>query len=161
MTSPGIPLEIERKFLVRMVPGNLTAYPHAAIRQGYLAADADGTTVRLRQAGSHYYITVKGLGDIARPEAEVDLTQAQFDALWPFTKRRRVEKVRYEIPLGSLTISLDAYEGALAGLYTAEVEFESIESAEAFQAPVWFGEDVSRDRRYRNLILASEGIPRD
>ena len=33
---------------------------------------------------------------------------------------------------------------------TSTVEFESVEEANAFTAPEWFGEDVTNDGRYHN-----------
>jgi CYTH domain-containing protein len=41
--------EIERKFLVRQLPENLEAFPHAEIAQGYLAIAPKGVQVRLRK----------------------------------------------------------------------------------------------------------------
>jgi len=35
-----------------------------------------------------------------------------------------------------------------------EVEFPSEEEAEAFEAPDWFGQDVSLDVRFKNAALA-------
>jgi len=155
------PLEIERKFLVEHLPQALSGYPHHHIRQGYVAVDDDGTVVRLRQMGEQYFQTIKGRGDLVRVEIEIDLTQAQFASLWPATVRRRIEKVRYMIPHGPHCIELDVYWGPLEGLFTAEVEFTSLAAAEAYVPPDWFGEDVSQDARYRNLFLATEGIPCD
>ena len=66
-------------------------------------------------------------------------------------------KKRYLIPLdGSdhLTIELDVFEGRYAGLILAEVEFTSEEEAMAFQAPEWFGRDVTFTREYQNSRLA-------
>ena len=36
----------------------------------------------------------------------------------------------------------------------AEVEFASIEEANAFLPPDWFGHDVTMDRRYHNVNMA-------
>ena len=50
-------------------------------------------------------------------------------------------KTRYLVPLdGGLTAEVDDYEGALAGLLTAEVEFADEATAHAFDAPAWLGE---------------------
>ena len=45
------------------------------------------------------------------------------------------------------------FEGELAPLKFAEVEFTSVEEAENFAAPDWFGEDVTFDARYQNSNL--------
>jgi adenylate cyclase len=46
--------------------------------------------------------------------------------LWRLTVGRRLEKTRYRIPLGRLTIELDVFHGKLRGLIVAEVEFASM-----------------------------------
>ena len=40
-----------------------------------------------------------------------------------------------------------------------EVEFESLEEAESFTPPEWFGKDVSEDNRYKNSSLYIKGLP--
>jgi adenylate cyclase len=147
--------EIERKFLVRKLPADLTTYPSAEISQGYLVSMDDGLQVRLRKAGERYLLTYKrGTGNV-REEREVELTQEQFDALWPATEGKRLLKTRYEIPLGERTIEIDLYHGRHEGLVVAEVEFEEEEAAKRFQPPDWLGADVTGDPRYSNQLLAS------
>ena len=64
---------------------------------------------------------------------------------------RLIEKTRYLISLtDKLTAELDVFHGDLAPLTLVEVEFESVEEANAFTAPEWFGEDVTNDGRYHN-----------
>ena len=68
---------------------------------------------------------------------------------------RMIEKERYLIPLQEgQKIELDIFHGYLEGLVFAEVEFQSIEEAEAFLPPDWFLEDVSLDKRYNNSYLS-------
>ena len=67
---------------------------------------------------------------------------------------RLIVKKRYMIPLDPYTIELDVFEGDLSPLLLAEVEFPSVEEANAFQAPDWFGEDVTYDGRYHNSRLS-------
>jgi len=88
------------------------------------------------------------------------MSEAQFEALWPLTEGRRIEKTRYEISAGQrLMIELDVYGGGLEGLVVAEVEFPTRAEAEAFDAPPWFGPDVTDDERYKNQRLATAGLP--
>lgn len=161
MTEKQTPssLEIERKFLVAEVPDDLGGYPHEPIRQGYLALDADGTEVRIRQKGDRFFQTIKRGAGLQRTEVELLLTAPQFEALWPLTEGRRVEKVRYNIAYQSHLIELDVYSGVLAGLLTAEVEFSSVEASAAFTPPPWFDREVTEDKRYKNKDLAVKGRP--
>ena len=153
-------LEIELKFLVFEAPPGLGRYPHAAIRQGYLALDPDGTEVRIRQKGERFFQTIKRGAGLQRIEVEILLTRAQFEALWPMTEGRRVEKIRYDIAYEGHVIELDVYDGALSGLLTAEVEFPSLEASAAFHPPPWLNQDVTEDKRYKNKRLAVNGMPR-
>ena len=147
--------EIERKFLIRELPEQLAEFPHAEISQGYLVSLDDGLQVRMRKSDESYSLTYKrGVGNV-REEREVELTPAQFDALWPATEGKRLEKTRYDIPLGNRVVEIDVYGGRHNGLVVAEVEFDDEESAKNFQPPDWLGDDVTGDPRYSNQLLAS------
>ena len=153
-------MEVERKFLVWEVPPDLDRHPASAIHQGYLAIDSDGSEVRLRRRADRTYLTGKRGHGLVRREAEVEISDAQFRALWPLTEGRRIEKTRYEISAGQhLVIELDVYGGGLEGLVVAEVEFPTRAQADAFDAPPWFGPDVTDDERYKNQRLATAGLP--
>ena len=153
-------VEIERKFLVGDVPSNLDEYRSGAIDQGYLAIAQGGLEVRIRRYGEQSFLTIKSGGGPVRLEEEIEIDQRRFDSLWRLTEGRRIRKRRYLIPHDdSYTIELDVYEGALSGLITAEVEFESPEAAAAFAPPAWLGDDITEDSRYKNRQLAVEGAP--
>ena len=147
--------EIERKFLVRKIPDDLTSYPSSEISQGYLVSLDDGTQVRLRKIGERYSLTFKrGTGNV-REEREVELAAAQFDALWPATEGKRLVKTRYETPLAERVVEIDVYHDRHEGLVVAEGEFDDEEGAKNFQPPDWLGDDVTGDPRYSNQLLAS------
>ena len=147
--------EIERKFLVRELPHDLTSYPSKEISQGYLVSLDDGTQVRLRKADERRTLTFKrGTGNV-REEREVELTADQFHALWPATEGKRLVKTRYEIPLGDRVVEIDVYHDRHEGLVVAEVEFDEEAAAKNFQPPDWLAEDVTGDPRYSNQLLAS------
>ena len=163
--------EIERKFLVEdsefaaMVDQGfeLGDYPHTKIRQGYLAS-TDDCAVRVRQKGNRFFLTYKSAPNhhvAERTELETELTEEQFDIMWPGTAGRRVEKTRYEIPAadGLHTIELDVFEGDNAGHVLAEVEFASTTEADAFQPPEWFSIDVTSDKAFGNASIAEYGFP--
>jgi CYTH domain-containing protein len=150
-------MEIERKFLVRTLP-DLTSAESVGLRQGYLATGRDGQ-VRLRDSDGSLTLTFKSGEGMVREEIETPVTVAQFEALWPATRDRRLEKRRYRVPLGGVTGEIDVYEGGLTGLLVVEVEFPSIDDARSFVAPDWFGRDVTDDPAYGNTSLACRGLP--
>ena len=66
-----------------------------------------------------------------------------------------ISKKRYLIPLNTeLTIELDVFEGYLAPLVLAEVEFPTEAMAMSFVPPKWFGEDVTFSGEYHNSYLS-------
>lgn len=142
------------------------------IRQGYIAQDANGTVVRLRQRDDEYFQTVKGrpLSPGSKPERERQVDQDFFEEFWDFTEGRRVEKVRHIVPilgqklLGEtmdLTAEIDVFGGRHEGLVMVEVEVPTAEHLTDLRAnkPDWFGLDVTDDMRYGNNWIASNGIP--
>jgi len=153
-------MEIERKFVLAERPAGLGEHPSKRLEQGYLAIDPAGAEVRVRRKDAETLMTVKvGIG-LVRAEEEFAIDVERFERLWPLTEGRQVVKTRYFVPLGDgLTAEVDDYEGALAGLLTAEVEFPDEATALAFAAPTWLGRDVTGDARYANRTLAVDGIP--
>jgi adenylate cyclase len=153
---PGV--EIERKFLVHELPGDLDWIDERPLRQGYVALDGD-TEVRVRDDAGGWRLTVKHGGGRRRVEEELELDPRRGEALWTLTEGRRVEKRRRRIASGSATVEVDVFEGDLAGLVVAEVEFDDEAASEAFTPPAWFGREVTDDPGYKNRALAVDGRP--
>jgi adenylate cyclase len=151
--------EIERKFLVGEPPDFALESPSEDIDQGYLVSDG-ATEVRVRRKGGRCFLTVKkGHGGV-REETEVEVTEAQFEDLWPLTEGWRVRKRRHRIDLGAeLTAEMDVYLDHLDGLFTVEVEFTSEPASSGFSPPAWFGREVTGDVAYSNQKMARQGAP--
>lgn len=147
--------EIERKFRVATCPA-LDGLIAERVRQGYVTDPDDSVELRLRQKGEGHFLTMKSTGTVQRAEHEVAITSGQFDTLWPTTDGRRIEKTRYTGTLSDGWIfELDIFGGALAPLMLVEVEFPTLDEANAFTPPDWFGLDVTADKRFKNKALAS------
>lgn len=112
--------EIERKFLCSP-SAEVLAVGGTAIWQGYLTIGRDSET-RLRRAGERFWLTTKRGKGLVRSEWEVELTEGQFDAVWPGTEGLRLTKTRYEMPLDAGDCVVDLYSGQLDGLRVAEVD---------------------------------------
>ena len=151
-------MEIERKFLTKEIPFDITAYPYKQISQAYISFSP---TIRIRQSDEKYILTVKGKGHLAREEFELPLTKEDYDRLFLKTEGTPVVKKRYLVPVEEYTAEVDIYEGELDGLMTTEVEFPSLEAAESFTAPQWFGKDVSEEKAYKNTSLSLYGMPKE
>jgi adenylate cyclase len=150
------PVEVERKWLVRDLP-DLSEHGGQEVIQGYIAIAAYGTEVRLRQTDGKFFQTVKSEGGLVRGEIEVELSKDQFKTLWPTTAGRRLKKIRYAMSWDGKQVEVDIYQGALAGLIVAEVEFTSPHESGHFAPPSWFGREVTEDEHYKNAHLALHG----
>ena len=148
-------LEIERKFLVDT---SLWQRPAGGVRmrQGYVATK-DGTTVRVRIAGDRAFLTLKDHAvGLTRHEFEYEIPVADAETLLDtMCAKPQVEKIRYRIPAAEpgLVWEVDEFLGDNAPLVTAEIELPTEDTP--FCKPVWVGEDVSHDHRYKNNNLAA------
>lgn len=144
-------MEIERKFTIKKLPGNLTDYPCHIIEQAYLNTDP---VVRVRRQDDSYYMTYKGKGLLAREEYNLPLNETAYAHLKSKADGNVISKKRYLIPCAPYTIELDIFEAPFAPLVIAEVEFPTVEEAKAFLAPDWFAQDVTTDPAYHNSNLS-------
>jgi len=145
-------MEIERKYLVKQTPENLDKYEQKRISQGYLCTNP---VVRIRRSNEEYFLTYKSRGLMAREEYEMPLTAEAFEHMLPKIDGILIDKIRYMIPLDEKHVAeLDIFQGILAPLRLVEVEFESIEEANAFVPPEWFGDDVTNSGEYHNSNLS-------
>ena len=148
-------MEIERKWRVSKLPDDLTQYDIIDMEQAYLNVHP---TVRIRRENESYFLTYKGISDndISHPEYNLPLTRDAFEHLIPKCDGRIIRKKRYRIPLAGtdLFAELDIFDEPFAPLAIVEVEFPSLKAANDFAPPVWFGEDVTHDRRFRNAAIA-------
>jgi CYTH domain-containing protein len=150
--------EIERKFLVAGVPPADELGTGVPFRQGYLAGEGDVET-RIRITPDVAWFTVKAGRSLARVEVELPVDRDEAESLWPHTAGRRLEKVRYRVPIEGGVAEVDRYGGELTGLWTVEVEFASESAADAFTPPAWFGPELSTTPGWSNGELARHGRP--
>lgn len=145
-------MEIERKYLVKSIPENLKDFPCRTMEQGYLNI---APVIRIRKDNDNFELTYKSKGLMVREEYNLPLTKEAYEHLLLKIDGRLIKKRRYMIPLeGNLTAELDVFEGELAPLILAEVEFPDEDSALSFTPPDWFGEDVTFSGKYHNSHLS-------
>ncbi|MHB8128631.1 MAG: CYTH domain-containing protein [Mobilitalea sp.] len=154
-------MEIERKYAIHNMPGDLSQYQYKKIEQGYLCHNP---ILRIRKSNNNYILTYKskfGLekkaegGAIISNEVELPLTKEAFLTLKEKTDGNIIFKTRYLIPLEEgLTAELDVFEGVLFGLIFVEVEFPDEKTANEFIPPSWFDKELSSDRRFSNYHLS-------
>ena len=147
-------MEIERKFIPKCLPDNLDSYEHHDIQQAYLNTSP---VIRIRKQDEDYFLTYKGSGMMSREEYNLPLNQKSYFHLLTKADGNIITKTRYRSPLfNSLTAELDIFHDIFDGRLLVEVEFNSIEDANSFIPPEWFGEDVTYDKKYHNSNMSKE-----
>lgn len=145
-------MEIERKYIINNIPEDLKITCIHHLEQAYLCTEP---VIRVRQDNNEYILTYKSKGLMSREEYNLPLTKNAYEHLKSKADGRIITKTRYVIPLyNNLFIELDVFEGDLAPLVLAEVEFPTEEMAMQFQPPEWFGEDVTFSSKYHNSTLS-------
>jgi len=148
-----MPLEIERKFLLRSDAWREQATTRVLMRQGYLSGGSRAS-IRARIAGDRAWLNLKSKrSGMTRLEYEYSIPVAEADEILnELSEGPLVEKYRHEISIGAHTWEIDEFLGDNAGLIVAEIELS--DEAEAFERPEWLGAEVTEDQRYYNFNLA-------
>jgi CYTH domain-containing protein len=152
-------MEIEKKFLVTKMPEIKESLGTSVIEQGYLSSEP---VIRIRRLDEQYILTYKSRENVEKQdgvcinrEEEFPLTKAAYEHLKPKCDGHMIQKERQRIPYEGYTIELDIFHGKYEGMMVAEVEFATVEEAEKFSKPDWFGKNVSDDYHYSNAFLAT------
>lgn len=160
----GVPLEIERKFLI--------AYPDTAlleaqpgcskteIAQTYLSPAPDGAERRVRRRGLNgvytYTCTEKiFLTPVRRVEREREISEAEYEVLLKEKKEEydTLYKTRYAIPFAGLVCEVDVYP-FISDWAVMEIEMEEEETALSMPPFVQVLKEVTGVKEYGNAYLA-------
>ena len=146
-------LEIERKFMISGFPEELKEVRRAHIWQGYLSIEPE---VRIHKAldpangKENYRLTIKGDGTLTRKEIITDVTKEFFCEAEELLSRPLIYKEfrAYEFR-GYIPEVCHVDPGTPDEFYYAEIEFPSEAEATAFDAPAYFGEEVTPNTLYK------------
>ncbi|WP_136608670.1 CYTH domain-containing protein [Paenibacillus dokdonensis] len=158
-------LEIERKFLLPEYPEALIQEnviqikKEQLIEQTYLAMAGD-QELRVRKIKDlthdqlEFTHTFKKGHGIAREEVEYSISEGLYEQM--VTKHQAIPliKKRTTAVWGDTVIEIDDYKQIR--LMVLEVEFDSVEEAESFIPPEWFGKDISTEKQYSNKKVWKE-----
>lgn len=148
-------IETERKFLVRNASYKTQSVGMTRMTQGYICRDS-GKTVRIRIAGEHAWITIKGASSAngtSRYEWEEEIPSNEAEELMKLCSDGIIDKTRHIVMYEGHKFEIDEFHGNNSGLTIAEIELEN--EAEPFGKPEWLGEEVTGDCRYYNSMLVS------
>lgn len=142
-------MEIERRWKIAGFPENLPLLRQVHMRQGYIAT---APVVRIRTDGARCVLCFKGKGTLAREEIETDIDAETFRRLEAFIGKPLVSKDYrvYALPDGRrLEVSL-VDEDLPTRFFYAEVEFDTVEQAQAYVPPADIGlqEEMTEDRGF-------------
>jgi CYTH domain-containing protein len=155
----GAGLRHERRFLLPSLPRALARGTARLIEERYLA----GTRLRLRRALSPIVTgsAELSLGQRVRTASDqvsrVTLTEALTEPEYAALARLPAELLvwrRYGVDLSGQRCSVDVFDGELAGLVLAHVEFASVTDAWWFPPPVYAVAEVTGDDRFCEEALA-------
>jgi adenylate cyclase len=130
-------IELERTFLVKMLPEGMDKCPKREIIDIYYPKTAKHPVLRLRKDGDRYILTKKhpiGEDKSVQKEQTVELTKEEFEVLSRL-EGKRLEKVRYEFDYNGKKAEIDVFKGALEGLVLVDFEFSDQEERDAFEMP--------------------------
>ncbi len=153
--------ERERRWLCAGLP-DLPVLRAEAIEDLYV----DGSRLRLRRAtpvgGGEPILRLSKKADLApdrRLITTLYLSPAEY-ALFEGLPGRPMRKTRhYYYAAADVTLSVDRFDGPLAGLFLAEAEFADDAAMAAFPDPEFAVREVTDDPRYTGGELVRAGIP--
>tara|TARA_B100001250_G_scaffold388006_1_gene385907 strand:- start:335 stop:799 length:465 start_codon:yes stop_codon:yes gene_type:complete len=146
-------IEIERKYLVKSPPLHL-AEKRLHIKQGYIVNDQK-QVVRIREKGDEYFLTIKG-NQIGISRLEYDFPISKKDAnelISNFCRDTIIEKTRHYLRFKDHIWEIDEFHKKNQGLVVAEIELNS--ENENFELPSWVEKEVTSEKKYYNMNLAT------
>ena len=148
-----MPIEIERKFLVKNLDFIKESSSKKLIEQGYLSKDPN-RIVRVRIIDNKGVLTFKGKsfdGGTSRVEIEKKISIKDANELMKLCIPSIIRKVRYIINKNNLIFEVDVFQEHNKGLIVAEVELDS--KKEKIIKPNWLGKEVTGKKKYYNSQL--------
>ncbi len=145
-------IEIERKFLVKDNSFLDDFSRSNRIVQGYLSSHPE-RTVRVRIKGENGYLTIKGKSEgFSRYEWEKEINFEEAEKLLQLCESGVIDKIRYDVIVGTHIFEVDVFYGENEGLVLAEIELQTED--ETFEKPNWLGQEVTEDIKYYNSYLS-------
>ena len=149
-----MPVEIERKFLVKNDVWRGQVTHSERLRDGLVARD-DDLKVRVRCYGNRTTLCVKSARKgIAREEFEYEIPADHAAAIFAHCVGRILEKTRHYVSGVTGTWEVDVYHGALDGIVTAEIELPN--ELTVVTLPDWVGAEITGDPSYSKANMLAE-----
>lgn len=151
--------EIERKWLFPSLNDavqNCRISEYYTYMQGYLSTEPEVRISCKQPAHSDENIcklTIKSVGNLDRIEVEKVLTSLEFLELLEvgnLTLDDLIHKDFIQVCCEGYDLTIGQVDKGLStSFFYGEIEFPSVEDANEFKAPKWFGKEVTNDRNYK------------
>lgn len=149
-----MPVEIERKFLVKNDTWRNRVTHSERLRDGLVARE-DDLKVRVRCYGGRTTLCIKGgRQGLTRQEFEYEIPPDHAATIFAMCTGRILEKTRYYVDGVSGTWEIDVYHDILDGIVIAEIELPS--ESTIVHLPDWVGAEVTGDPRYSKTAMLEE-----
>lgn len=139
--------------MLKSLPTDLPLKEEFQVYQAYLSIDPE---VRIRRNAKNgedtaYYLAIKSSGELVRKEIEMRISKEYFDAMSEMVYNPFITKdfYIYELEDGLLLECSHVDKGMSSEFLYAEVEFPTVEAANAFPALPYFVHDVTSDPYYK------------
>jgi CYTH domain-containing protein len=142
-----MPLEIERKFLVRNDSWRASVIDCECIRDG-LISERDGAKVRVRLGRNGAWLAVKsGRSGSSRLEYEYEIPRLDAEEMLArICLQNTFVKDRHKVEHAGSIWLVDVYAEHLAGIVLAEIELQSED--QRIDLPQWIGQEVTNHPRF-------------
>lgn len=154
-------MEIERKWLFdsEKAPKNIEIMGEYFYDQAYLSIEPEVRIRKRQKVGEEnetYALCIKSKGSLERIEVQKELTKKEFCELMIVGKLKEddfIKKHFYRYKVGKYELTLGRVDsGKNTEFCYGEIEFSSKDEARSFNAPDWFGKEVTDDK---NLKMCS------
>ena len=147
-----MPVEIERKYLVKDTTFLSTLKNGTPIIQGYISLD-EHRVVRVRTKGEKAYIAIKAkVSGFTRWEFQYEIPHKEaLEMLTHICLKPLIHKTRFAFSENDLIWEVDIFEEVFKGIVIAEVELEQENSPVTL--PPWIGKEVTYDTQYYNAEM--------
>ena len=138
-------MEIERKIILTSLPDEVPVH-RSTVEQIYISLNPE---VRLRKnldSDVQFRLTVKGDGTLCREEIETPVTEEFYNEMVRFIGKPPIIKDYYIYHLNGHKVEVSIVDNGT--FIYSEVEFDSVEEAEAFVWP-FEGYDATEDPQYK------------
>lgn len=147
-----MPIEIERKFLLKNNAWKKSISKSTQYKQGYLISDKK-RSIRVRISNNKAWLNIKSATIGAQRheyEYEIPLNEG-VEILNTLCEKPIIEKTRHFVNIKEHIWEIDVFSGDNEGLIVAEIELSAID--EVFYKPDWIGKEVTQDLRFYNNKL--------